>query len=245
LNSVRTKSQSALEAVVHSNQNGSKHPTTKILIALEDHLLRSLLTERLSLEESFQILGGGVSSGNELRSALDAQRPDVLVLDLQWSGFSGLHLLEQISDQPDRPLILAIGGEENPEAQLMAARAGARGFVSKSQGSTVLCEAIRIVRTGGVYFERQVSERVFDEYHRLSRRVREQDNPAHSLSDREREVLVCMADGLTNKEIADQLYMSIHTVKLHVQKIFRKLDIPNRTEAAVFAVREGLVSASN
>ena len=222
----------------------SSKPNTTIIVAAEDPLLRSLLIEKLSTEENFRV-SGGVSNSIEVAESVASRKPDILVLDLQWSGSSGFGMIEKIADMPNRPLIIALGSDENPENQLLSARAGAHGFVAKSMGLSALCEAIRTVKSGGVYFGLQVSERVFDEYHKLSRRVKEQEHPAHSLSEREHDVLVCVADGLTNREIADQLFMSIHTVKLHVQRIFRKLNIPNRTEAAVFAVREGLVNSNS
>lgn len=213
---------------------------TTVLVAQEDSLLSSLLMERLSLEDGLAVVGS-VTNAKELGTAVQMHHPDVLLLDLQWSAVNGQNLLEQISATPERPNIVALSGEEHAEAQVQAARCGARGFVPKSRGPAAINEAIHTVGNGGVYFTRQVSERVFDEFQRLARGMREQSSPSAKLSDREREVLVCVADGMTNREIAEKLYMSVHTVKLHIQRIFRKLDIPNRTEAAVFAVREGLV----
>ncbi len=223
---------------VSRQRNGSGRTT--VLVAQEDSLLSSLLMERLSLEDGLAVVGS-VTNAKELGTAVQKHHPDVLLLDLQWSAVNGQNLLEQISATPERPNIVALSGEEHPEVQVRAARGGARGFVPKSRGPAAINEAIQTVGKGGVYFTRQVSEKVFDEFQRLARGQREQSCPAAKLSDREREVLVCVADGMTNREIAEKLFMSVHTVKLHIQRIFRKLDIPNRTEAAVFAVREGLV----
>jgi len=215
-----------------------------ILIAEDDALLRSLLAEILSAQDGFEVVGS-MESGREVVDAVARLRPTVLLLDLHLPGLSGLRVLEQLNDLPEGPLVLVLSGDEEEDTQLEVARNGARGFLPKSRAGSVLPQAIRAVAGGELWFTRQVSERIFREYHQLVRRVREQERPANQLSDREREVLVCVARGMTNGQIARDLFMSIHTVKLHIQNIFRKLNLPNRTEAAVFAVREGLLDEAD
>ncbi|WP_309694484.1 response regulator transcription factor [Armatimonas sp.] len=214
----------------------------QILLAVEDPLLRNLLADRLVQETDFQITGA-VGDPESLLEVVQLSHPDVIILDLQWSAVSGLALLERVLLNVPEAMFLTLVSEEAEESQIQAAQNGARGVVTKTEGITVLPQAIRALGRGEVWFTRQVSRRIFQEYHRLARQLREQEQPLAGLSVREREVLSHIAGGLTNRDIAEQLHMSVHTVKLHVQHILQKLELPNRTDAAVFAVREGLVSS--
>lgn len=216
-----------------------------VVIAEDDALLRNLLTTLLAQEEGLEVVGSA-ASGAECLETVRQLRPRVLLLDLHLPGMSGLKVMEALEPgASDGPLTLVLSGSEDEETQLQAARCGARGFLPKSQAASVLAQAIRSVAEGQVWFTRRVSERIFQEYHQLARRTREQDKPLNQLSEREREVLVCVARGMTNSQIAADLYMSVHTVKVHIQNILRKLHLPNRVEAAVYAVREGLVAVED
>ncbi len=184
-------------------------------------------------------MGGGHEPDVVLR-ALEEARPHIVLLDLDLEGAAD-GILERAAQIDDGPRILAISAEVSLDVQLQAARQGAHGFLAKSLGPTELLRALRTVARGEKWFTRQVADRMIDEYRLLARRIKEEERSENPLSDRERDVLVCVAEGLTNKEIAARLHMSVHTVKLHIQKLFRKLDLPNRTEAAVYAVRKGIV----
>jgi DNA-binding NarL/FixJ family response regulator len=120
-----------------------------------------------------------------------------------------------------------------------AFRLGAKGYVPKRGGLAILPRAIRALLEGEAWMERRLSCRLVEELARLSRRTEER--PEAALSAREREVLGLMGRGMTNAEIARQLFLSPYTVKIHVSNILRKLEVPNRTEAAMVAIRRGLV----
>jgi DNA-binding NarL/FixJ family response regulator len=213
-----------------------------ILVAEDDPLLRCFLVDLLAREAGFEVLG--TVAGAEVREAVGQLRPELLLLDLSQPALCGLQTLEQLAALLEAPAILVLSAEDDDETQLEVARSGARGFVSKEQAVTTLPTAIRAVARGELWYSPQVCSSIFHEYRQLVRQTREQQQPASQLTPRERDVLVRVARGLTNNQIAADLYMSVHTVKLHVQHIFRKLNLPNRTEAAVFAVREGLLDAA-
>ena len=105
----------------------------------------------------------------------------------------------------------------------------------------VLVEAVRSVANGGVWLAPDVVSRVVQDYPTLSRQATLDRSPLARLTERERDVLARVARGMTNQQIASDLIMSLSTVKTHLQSIFRKLELPSRTEAAVLAVREGLL----
>jgi DNA-binding NarL/FixJ family response regulator len=214
--------------------------SVSILVAENDALLQSLLVEILGREEGFEIVGS-VGTIPEALEAVAQLRPQVLLLDLDLMGPAGVKVLATLGELPEAPSVLALSGDENEDTQLEAIKNGVCGFLPKSQGAAALPEAIRALAHGQLWFSPQLSVRIFREYHQLVRRFREHERPANQLSARECEVLQRVARGMTNNQIARDLFMSIHTVKLHVQNILRKLNLPNRTEAAVFAVKEGLL----
>jgi two-component system, NarL family, response regulator DegU len=211
-----------------------------VMIAEDDPLLQSFLKELLSLEDGIEVIGT-VTNGHDCLKALEQRAPDVVLLDVHLPGLSGLKVLQALGERGNSPNVLVLSGVEDEETQVESARLGARGFLPKSQSRSILGQAIRTVASGETWFSRRVSDLLIREHQKLVRKVRDQEKPVNVLSDREQEVLVCVARGMTNSQIAGELFMSIHTVKLHIQNILRKLDLPNRTEAAVFAVREGLL----
>jgi len=211
-----------------------------ILIAEDDALLRTFLGEVLSRHPNL-IVVGTAADGRSCLEAVERFRPELLLLDINLPGMDGLKVLRELGEREEGPQVLVLSGADDEETQVEAARSGARGFLPKSEAARVLPRALEAVAGGQLWFSRAVSDHIFREHHRLMRQLREQERPINRLSEREREVLLGVARGLTNNQIAADLYMSIHTVKLHVQNILRKLNLPNRTEAAVFAVREGLL----
>jgi DNA-binding NarL/FixJ family response regulator len=214
--------------------------SVRILVAENDALLQSLLVEILGREDGFEIVGR-VGTIPEAIEAVAQLKPQVLLLDLDLMGAGGVKVLQSLEDLADAPSVLALSGDDTEDTQLEAIENGICGFLPKSQGAAALPQAIRALADGELWFSPQLSARIFREYHQLVRRFREQERPTNQLSTREREVLQRVARGMTNNQIARDLFMSIHTVKLHVQNILRKLNLPNRTEAAVFAVKEGLL----
>jgi len=213
---------------------------TTVLIAEDDALLRTLLVQLLAAHDDLRVVAE-VADGREVLPALDQHRPDVLLLDITLPGFSGLDILEALTERLDRPRVLVLSGSEDPETQLNAVRNGAAGFLGKSRASGVLVEAVRAVAGGGVWLAPDVVSRVVQEYPTLARQAAVDRSPLSRLTDRERDVLARVARGMTNQQIASDLIMSLSTVKTHLQSIFRKLELPSRTEAAVLAVREGLL----
>jgi DNA-binding NarL/FixJ family response regulator len=222
----------------------SRMMTISILIAEDDSLLRGLLTEVLAGHPDLNVVGT-VGTGPEVQEVVERARPQVLLLDLNLPGLHGLKVLERLAGMDAVPQALVLSGDEADGTQLQAARNGARGFLAKSQGVATLPAAIRAVAGGEVWFAPWVIGQVFRDYPPLWHRAQAQEKPAKQLSDREREVLARVAQGRTNQEIAGELDVSLSTVKIHVRNILHKFHLPNRTEAAVFALREGLLSPTD
>jgi DNA-binding NarL/FixJ family response regulator len=218
-------------------------PEITVFIAEDDPLLRALLPEILKGEEGIRVVGA-TGDGAEVLEAVLRLRPALLLLDLHLPGLSGLDVLERLAALDESPRVLVLSGHEAEASQLAAARNGARGFVSKSQAITSLTPALRAIADGGVWFGPRVLGQILSDYPALTRKARDAERPLHRLSAREQEVLVRLARGLTNPQIGSELFMSVSTVKVHIRNLLRKLELPNRTDAVVFAVREGLLEAA-
>jgi DNA-binding NarL/FixJ family response regulator len=221
---------------------GQTDSRVSLLVVEDDDLLRDLLVDTLSDESDFEVVGA-VGDGDQAVEAVHRLNPRVVLLDLHLPGTPGLSVLERLSQIEDGPSVLVFSGDSDEDTQVDAARNGARGYLTKTDGAAKLPEALRTVAARHLWFAPRVADRILRDYADVSRRIKEQDKPVNRLTDREREVLLGIARGLTNKQIAGELFMSVHTVKLHVQNILKKLALPNRTEAAVFAVREGLLDS--
>jgi DNA-binding NarL/FixJ family response regulator len=211
-----------------------------VLIAEDDPLLRALLPRLLEGEEAITVVGS-VSNGREALTSTAELRPDVLLLDLHLPEVSGLRVLERLTEAGVFSTALVLSGDEADETAFAAARAGAKGFLGKSGALSRLGEAIRAVADGEVWFSRRIVSQILSDYPTLVRRSGSEDHPASRLTERERHILKCIARGMTNQQAARELLISVSTVKIHLQAIYQKLNVPNRTEAAVWAVRQGLV----
>jgi DNA-binding NarL/FixJ family response regulator len=199
----------------------SAEPRLRVLV-VDDHDVVHwgfrLLLERQSWVERCVTAGSAADAIEQARRL----RPDVALIDLLLQGESGAELCEELhSALPDTRILLISGvGSISPA---VARRAGASGFVSKELGAGDIVKAVRMVALGMEVFGRS----------------EERPGP---LSGREREVVVLIAAGATNREIAQRLYLSPHTVKEHTSAIYRKLGVRNRAEAVKRAQRLGIIS---
>lgn len=219
---------------------GGQATRIRVLVAEDDDLLRSLLREWMQREADVEVIDVAADGREALEKAVQLQ-PDVLLMDVKMPGLSGLEVLEQLPPEGPRVLILSVDADD--AAVLAAFRAGARGFLPKRAAERYLLDAIRAVANDETWLDRRLTTRLVSELSRLARRVSELERPDAILSAREREVLCALGRGLTNEQIAQELFVSKNTIKIHVSSILHKLDLPNRTEAALFAVRAGLVKS--
>ena len=205
------------------------------LLVVDDHLMvREGLRSMLSGEE-IEIVGEAATGSEAVRVAADLS-PEVVLLDLELPDVDGLTVLRQLKEIAPLLPVLVVTMHDNPSLVRRAVRAGAAGYVLKGVGRAELLASVRAVRNG---------ESVLDPG--LLRAVVEADEaPARAtaaplLSRVELDLLRLVADGLTNREIGQRLRWSQATVKKYVQRILEKLDVSDRTQAAVEAVRRGLL----
>jgi DNA-binding NarL/FixJ family response regulator len=201
-----------------------------VFIAEAYNLLRQALNELLARQEDLQVVGEA-ADGLQMLSGVEALQPDILLLDMQMPRMSGLAVLPRIHARSPRTKILILADFFEEEFVARALQDGARGYMLKTALPTELVKAIRSTHVGELWAQRKLLTRVVEN---LLRRADElQGFPPELwevLTEREREVSIRAAQGMTNKEIATQLGISAKTVKSHLEKVFRKLNVRRRTQ---------------
>ena len=210
----------------------------RVLVADDHTIVRSGIRHVLESEQDFEVVGEA-GSGTEAISLATSLQPDVVLLDISMPDLSGLEVAARLrGSSTTRVLILSM--HNNAEYVLESVRAGAHGYLLKDTAATELRTAIRTVCRGESYFSPPVASR-------LTAAVRGEHETRRSaldqLTGREREVLVGMARGWTNKEIASELGISHRTVETHRESLMRKLQIRTVAELTRFAVGAGIIQA--
>lgn len=219
-----------------SEQPLTANKPIRTLVVEDDPLARHALRGLIEGMEGI-LLVGEASAASEVMERIRTVSPDVVLMDLHMAGISGLQLTRGLVQQiPDIRVLVVSVLPENPYA-LEALKAGAAGYIRKEKAPEHLQEAIYRVSRGETYLSPAVAPAL------LRQLVRSQEavTASVSLTPKEREVLHLVAEGRSNKEIATELKSTIRTVKAHVSRILRKLNVDDRTQAAIFAVRLGLV----
>lgn len=210
----------------------------RVLVADDHTVVREGIRHVLEGEPGFTIVAEAATAADAVRLA-EAHRPDVILLDITMPGESGLQAAARLRRLVPDSRILILSMHDNPEYMLESVRAGAHGYLLKDSAATELRQAIRAVQRGEEYFSAPIA-------HRLRAAVRGQSGelpgPLDVLTGREREVLVGVALGRTNKEIAGELGISHRTVETHRESLMRKLGIKTVAGLTKLALETGLVS---
>jgi DNA-binding NarL/FixJ family response regulator len=206
----------------------------RILLVEDQTLMRQGLKTILDLEPGLQVVGEATNGRTGIRRALDL-RPDVILMDVQMPGMSGIEAIAAICAVWPEARIIILTTFARDEYVFQGVRAGAVGFLLKDAPADSLIQTIRRVHAGEVFIQPEIASRLLREL------ITPQDLPIEPLSEREREVLVLVAQGHSNREIAERLVLAEGTVKNHVSNILGKLQAENRTQAADIARRHGLV----
>jgi DNA-binding NarL/FixJ family response regulator len=182
---------------------------------------------------------GEAGNGREAISAARRIRPDVVVMDVRMPEIDGIEATRAITAEKDPPRVLVLTTFELDEYVFSALEAGASGFLLKRSPPEQLVDAIRVIASGEALLSPSVTRRIIE--HFAGRPEQKPDPRLADLTDREREVLVAMARGLSNDELADALFISENTVKTHVHRVMTKLGARDRVQAVVMAYQGGLM----
>jgi DNA-binding NarL/FixJ family response regulator len=218
-------------------------PTPPIrLLVVEDQ--PQILRHQLKLLEGFPdvVLCGSARDATEALRVLDEARPDVVLLDLGLPDRSGIEVTAEIlRRRPDTEVLIWTVFEEEDKV-LDAIRAGASGYLLKGTPAGRIVEAIREVHSGGSVIQPQLARRLLRRFQPPSAPEAPAEGAgARSLSPREREILKLIARGLSNADVARALTISSATVRTHLEHIYQKLEVSNRTEAVTEGIRQGLI----
>lgn len=210
------------------------------ILLVDDHILfRKGLARLLDAQPDFQVVGEA-SDGAEGVEKARALRPDVVLMDLRMPVCDGLEATRQIKRELPSVRVVVLTVSEDDQDFLAAIRCGADGYLVKSMRPEALFQELRGLAQGETPLSRTMTGKLLRQVARAAPAPLPSAQP-DSLSERERQVLVLLAEGLSNEEIAEALGIAENTVRNHVRNILEKLGLKNRVQAAVYAVRQGMV----
>ena len=209
----------------------------KIMITDDHSMIREGLKSLLELDGDIKVIAEAVD-GQDCLNKLETIHPDVLLLDINMPVMNGLEVLKNLKLRNNKVKVLILTVHNEVEYLLKAIEIGVNGYVLKDSESAVLKKAIFAIADG----ENFIQPNLIPALNAKMIEKSEDSLKLHNLTGREIEVLKLLALGMYNKEVAEKLEISERTVKNHVSNIFKKLDVTDRTQAAVFAIRNGLVN---
>ncbi|MFT8872898.1 MAG: response regulator transcription factor [Sporolactobacillus sp.] len=226
-------------------------PQITTIALVDDHrLFREGVKRILDMEEDFQVVAEG-DDGSGVESLVERTKPDIVLMDINMPNMNGVEATRRLVEKYPgiKVIILSIHDDESYVTHVI--KVGALGYLLKEMDADSMIEAVRIVARGGAYIHPKVTYSLVNEFRRLATqgvrfepsgfRDLEYRPPLHILTHRECEVLQLMADGKSNRAIGDHLYISEKTVKNHVSNILQKMNVDDRTQAVVQAIKNGWV----
>ncbi len=218
--------------------------TIRVLIVDDQELLRTAFASLIDAEDDMVVVGQAAEGAEALRLATSLS-PDVIVMDVRMPVMDGIEATRRITagSSDGCPRVLILTTFDLDEYVFEAMRAGASGFVLKSRPPEELLEAIRVIAAGEALLAPNVTRRLIAHFADTTSSPARRRADLELLTEREREVLLLVARGLSNQEIAGTLCVSLNTVKTHVSRILIKLDARDRAQLVMFAYESGLVQA--
>jgi DNA-binding NarL/FixJ family response regulator len=212
------------------------------LLLVDDHpIIRSGLRMLFQAEPSLTIVGEA-DSGAAAIAMVEQLHPDVVIMDVAMPGMNGIEATRRIKAASPETAVLALTMHEDEQYFFEMLNAGASGYIPKRAAPDDLVSAIKVVAEGNVFLYASLARFLIRDM--ADRAEAEPETGADVLTAREREVLTLIADGDTNREIADTLVISVKTVERHRENIMAKLDIHNRVELVRYAIKKGMIDAS-
>ncbi|MGA4718532.1 response regulator [Fictibacillus nanhaiensis] len=237
---------------VNVYENNASAPEKTRIAIIDDHrLFREGVKRILDMEDQFSVVAEG-DDGSEAENIVRDHNPDVVLMDINMPNINGVEATRRLVEKsPDtKVIILSIHDDETYVSH--AVQTGASGYLLKEMDADSLIEAVRVVADGGAYLHPKITYNLLNEFRRLSTTNKTQQSkagfveveyrkPLHILTRRECEVLQLLADGRSNRTIGEELYISEKTVKNHVSNILQKMNVNDRTQAVVEAIKNGWV----
>lgn len=210
----------------------------KVIIADDHAMVRQGLKTIIELEEDMTVIAQA-SNGQEAVTLARKYKPDIILMDINMPEVNGIQAIKQLKDEDKNFKIIVLTLHQDREYLFKTLQMGCEGYVLKDAESSVLIDAIRSVYKNQTYIQPNMTNELIKEFNRVTSTSHEKD-ASSNLTNREIEVLLLITDGMINKEIAKKLYISEKTVKNHISNIFKKLDVNDRTQAAIYAIKHNL-----
>lgn len=230
-------------------KRGGVSMKTSIVIIDDHQLFREGVKRILDFESSFEVVAEG-DDGDEAVELVQANNPDVVIMDINMPNINGVEATRQLIEANPKTKVIILSIHDDESYVTHALKSGANGYLLKEMDADSLVEAVKVVADGGSYLHPKVTHNLVKEFRRLSAdgqanaggyQQLEIRRPLHILTRRECEVLQLLADGKSNRGIGDALYISEKTVKNHVSNILQKMNVNDRTQAVVVAIKNGWV----
>ena len=212
----------------------------RIILADDHAVMRRGLRLVLEQQQDFEVVGEA-NDGRGAVSLAETARPDVAVLDITMPNLNGIEAAQQIAARQPGVSVIVLSMHADESFVLRALKAGARGYLLKESAECDLINAVRLVSEGKSFFSPIVSRMLAEDYVRQMRDKGAEDS-YELLTPRERELLQLIAEGKSNKEIANMLHLSVYTVETHRSNILSKLNLHTAPELILYAVRKGIIS---
>jgi DNA-binding NarL/FixJ family response regulator len=222
------------------------------IVLVDDHkIFREGVKRVIEMEQEFEVVGEG-SDGEEALTIVQKYQPDVVLMDINMPHMNGVEATEKILRYSPQSKIVILSIHDDEAYVYRTLQSGANGYLLKEMDVDALSEAIRVVHEGGAYIHPKITGKLVEEFRRMkseqelgsegkSITAAEYRLPYHLLTKRESEVLQLMAEGRSNKVIGETLYISEKTVKNHVSSVLQKMNVQDRTQAVVEAIKKGWV----
>jgi DNA-binding NarL/FixJ family response regulator len=208
----------------------------KVLL-IDDHaILRDGLKNIIAVEEDIAVVGE-LTDGSEVLETIETTRPDVILMDINLPDKNGIEMTGEVKDHFPDCKVLILTMYKHDEYFMAALKAGADGYLLKDAPAEEVIEAIHEVAGGNSILHPSMAKKLVDYHHKKN----QLNQHAKDLTEREKDVLICLVEGLSNKQIADRLFISDKTVKIHVSNIFKKLNVKSRSQAIIYAVQNQIV----
>ena len=216
----------------------------KILVVDDNYDHAAGIRELINIESDYEVIGTAASAEIAI-SLVKKYRPDIVLMDMNMPDIDGITAIQEIK-KLDKTKIIAVTGYDDSDLIFRAMKVGARGYILKTMAASQLVLAIDEVISGKIYLPPILAAKFFDHFHTSFKEdtrckyENEEENLLNYLTQREEEVLELLTQGITYKGVASQLFISETTVKTHVNNIFQKLQVNDRTQAVLYAINHGL-----
>lgn len=211
------------------------------VMLVDDHaVLRDGLKNLMESESDITCMAEA-EDGEEALEKLKEVKPDVVLMDINLPGMNGVETTGKIKRAYPEIKVLVLTMHTHEEYLMSALNQGADGYLLKDVPSDTVLQAIRSVARGESILHPSMTQKLINYHQKKNTNDPQEADNENALTPREKEVLICLAQGLNNKQIADELFISVTTVKIHVSKILKKLNVKSRSQAIIYAVQNQLV----